>query len=235
MREPSALLGAPFFMRDLVSGRDGVTLRLLDVAPAASRPPAILDCLSIEEQARAARFRSVEDRLRFALTRAALRNMLGEATGEAPEALVFETGRYGKPSLAGTAGPYFNVSHSGSFALIGVSRLRPIGVDIEWNREISDMLGLAEAFFSRREYRSLVGLNPKERESAFYAIWTGKESVLKALGTGIGESVKDFSVASSGAGFSLAPETESFARRLAGVDLEKITVPSNYAAAFALA
>jgi len=240
MGESSASPAAAFSWRDLALRRegardDGVTLRLLDVAPATPHAPELLASLSVEEQARAARFRSVEDRLRFALTRAALRHFLGEATGSAPEALVFATGPRGKPSLADTNGPYFNVSHSGSLALIGISRLRPIGVDIEWTREISDRLGIAEAYFSPRESRALARLPPDEQNSAFFAIWTGKEAVLKALGTGLGESSRDFSVTPTGGGFSLVPETQSFAPRLAGVALERLEVPENYTAAFALA
>jgi 4'-phosphopantetheinyl transferase len=235
MRESSAILGAPFFARGLRTSHDGVTLLLLDVAPTTPRPPGIFASLSIEEQARAARYRSVEDRLRFGLARAALRHVLGEATGRAPEALVFETGPWGKPRLSGTDAPHFNVSHSGSLALIGLSRLRPIGVDIEWIRDISDALGLAEAFFSPREYRALVALRPNELETAFYRIWTGKEAVLKALGTGVGEGLRDFSVAPIGARFALVAETSTFARRLDATTLESIEVPNNYTAALALA
>lgn len=236
MRESSALRGAPFFLRSLETRHDGVSLLLLDVAPETPRPEGIFDSLSIEERARAARFRSVEDQLRSGLTRAALRHCLAEATGSAPEALVFATAPQGKPCLVDSDGLSFNVSHSGSLALIGISRLRPIGVDIERTREITDMLGLAEAYFSDREYRSLARLTtPEERASAFYAIWTAKESVLKALGTGIGESLRDFSVAPTGRTFAVVPETARFAQQLAGMALERLDVPENYAAAFALA
>jgi len=233
--ESSTLLGEPYFLRDLATRHDGVTLLLLDVAPATSRPPGILDSLSVEEQARTARFRSVEDRLRFGLTRGALRHVLGAATGKAPESLVFTAGPWGKPCLANANAPHFNVSHSGSLALIGISRRRPIGVDIEATREIHDMLDLARACFSPREYRSLVQLPPRELESAFYAIWTGKEAVMKALGTGIGESLRDFSVALTDQRYSVVPETDGVARHLTGVALERIEVPETYAAAFALA
>jgi 4'-phosphopantetheinyl transferase len=240
MAESSASPAAAFSWRDLALRRegacvDGVTLRLVDVAPESPRLPGLLASLSVEEQARAARFRSEADRLRFALTRTALRHFLGEATGSAPEALVFATGPRGKPSLADRNGPYFNVSHSGSLALIGISRLRPIGVDIEWARDIPDMLGISEACFSARESRTLVGLPPGERKRAFYAIWTGKEALLKALGTGIDASLRDFSVTPTSMGYSVVPETPSFGLRLDGLSLERLEVPENYAAAFALA
>ncbi len=234
-REPSPLPGAPFFLRELGTRHDGVTLLLLDVAPATPRLRGVLDTLSIEERERAARFASAEDRLRFALTRAALRHSLGAATGRAPESLVFGAGPFGKPCLADADGLFFNVSHSGSLALIGLSRRRPIGVDIERMRDLPDLLDLAEACFSARDYRALAGLPPRARESAFYAIWTGKEAILKALGTGIADGLRDFSVCPIGRGFTIVPETDSFARRLAGAALERVEVPATYAAAFALA
>jgi 4'-phosphopantetheinyl transferase len=193
MHELSALLGSTF--RALETHHDGVTLVCLDVAPETPRPAGVLASLSADETARAARFVSVADRSRFALTRAALRQLLAAATGVPPEALVLATGQSGKPCLAATDAPHFNVSHSGSLALIGLSRLRPIGVDIEVRRDLSDLMGLAEACFSPREYRALSDLPYKARESAFYATWTGKEAVLKALGTGIAGTLRDFSVA----------------------------------------
>jgi 4'-phosphopantetheinyl transferase len=233
--EGSALLGAPFFARTIATRHEGVTLLLLDVAPTTTRPADILACLSIEEQARAARYRSLEDRLRSGLTRAALRRVLGAATGRAPEALVFTTEFRGKPRLVDPNGPHFNVSHSGSLALIGVSHLRPIGVDIEWMRDLSDALGMAEAFFSPREYRSLAGLHPNELTTAFYKIWTGKEAVVKAFGTGVGEGLRNFTVAPSGPRLILVPETRPSVARLADTVLESVAVPELYTAAFALA
>lgn len=235
MPESPASPGTLFSWCEIPTRHDGVTLRLLDLAAATSDQPDGLAILSVEEQARAARFRSEADRLRFAVTRAALRCLLGAATGLAPEALVLATGPHGKPCLATADGPFFNVSHSGSLALIGISRLRPIGVDIERTRDISDMHGIAEAYFSAREHRALVALAPEEQKSAFYTIWTGKEALLKALGTGIGEELRDFSVAPMAEAYSVTPETQSLARRLAGASLERLEVPENYAAAFALA
>lgn len=234
MPESPTSPGAPFSWRELSTRHDGVTLRLLDVAAEAPGASEVLAALSVEEQARAARFRSEADRLRFALTRAALRSLLGAATGRAPEALVLTMGPHGKPCLANADGPFFNVSHSGSLALIGISRQRPIGVDIEWTRDITDMHGIAEAYFSAREHRALVALAPGEQKRAFFAIWTGKEALLKALGTGIGEGLQEFSVAPKAEAYSVLPETQSFARRLAGASLERLEVPENYAAAFAL-
>lgn len=234
MEFSSALLGAPFHLRRMQTHREGVTIFLLDVGRAAAHAPEIFSCLSVAERERKARFRSAEDRLRFGLTRSALRHVLAEITGQAPDSIVLATGPKGKPRLADAERPYFNVSHSGSRALVAVSQLRPIGVDIERIREISDLLGLAEAFFSPREAQLLVGLPPHQRESAFYAIWTGKESILKALGSGLGDAMRDFSVAPTEHGFSVVTTKTRPVPGLDEVCLDKIEVPEDYAAALAL-
>jgi 4'-phosphopantetheinyl transferase len=234
MPETSSLRGAPFGLRDLEVRHVGVTLRLLEVAADRPQSTDVLSILSAEEQERAARFRSEEDRLRFTLTRAALRHLLAEIIGSAPEGLVFTTGSRGKPRLAGAEALQFNVSHSGSLSLIGISRERPIGVDIERKRGIQDLLGVAEAVFSEREYRALVELGPEPRQAAFFAIWTAKEAVLKALGTGIGEGTRDFSIVPSSRGLAVIAETKRFAQHFVGISLERPDVPENYTAAFAL-
>jgi 4'-phosphopantetheinyl transferase len=234
MHETSSRLGVLFSASELPTPHRDVTVHLVDVAPGKPHQAEILATLSADERARAARFHSLEDRLRFGLTRAALRLLLARGTGSAPAAVAFTTAAGGKPALSGN-GPHFNVSHSGSYALVGISRQRPIGVDIEKARELDDLLAIAEACFSPGEYRRLAALPPGERTRSFFAIWTGKEAVSKALGSGIDASLRDFSVRATRSAYAIAPETGASALRLAGIVLERLEVPEDYAAALALA
>jgi 4'-phosphopantetheinyl transferase len=191
--------------------------------------------LSSSEKDRANRFYRAQDRALFVLTRAALRRLLGEVTGVLPQDIAFAEGRYGKPYLASGAGPHFNVSHSGSFALIGLSPIRPVGVDIEVMREAGGELELAQAFFSDKEYRALEALDQEALLSSFYKIWTCKEALLKACGKGIAETLKDFSVELTINGCVIRPEPHCFCPAIGSFEIGPAAVPEGYAGCYALA
>ena len=219
----------------LQSGGAGVTLWLTGPASPGEVLEHLWTTLTSGEQDRANRFRSAEDRALFALTRGTLRCLLSEATGVPAEKISFAEGPYGKPSLAGTNGPHFNVSHSGCWALIGFSGSRDIGVDIEFMRAAGGELDLARTFFSAAEYRSLEGLERDMLLASFYKIWTCKEAVLKAIGAGISEHLKDFSVELTTDGYAIHPEPNCFLPSLASVAVNPVEVPPGYAGCYALA
>ncbi len=212
-----------------------VRLWLVDVAGDPAALPRAALTLSQDEIDRANRFYRAEDRARFMLARSALRHLLAEATGRQPQTLAFSLGPFGKPSLVGDADLNFNLSHSGAFALIGISARRPIGVDIELMRGNIDELALAEAFFCDGEHRFLAGLEGPPQLEAFYRIWTSKEAVLKAFGVGITTYLKDFRVRLKPAGLDIEPAQGCFTPALAAVRAAGVTAPTGYAAAYALA
>ena len=76
----------------------------------------------------------------------------------APATLAFEYGARGKPGLSGADGAgelHFNLAHSGGLALLAVSLLGGVGVDVERVRAVNDAQGIADRFFSKRESRGL--------------------------------------------------------------------------------
>lgn len=87
-------------------------------------------------------------------------------------------------------GPFFNISHSGNFVLIGFSGEMELGVDIEQIKEINaeDLSG----YFHQEEYAFLKNRNFDE--NSFYRIWTRKEALLKAIGIGFLEGLDQISV-----------------------------------------
>jgi 4'-phosphopantetheinyl transferase len=212
-----------------------VDLWLIDAADEAALPSDPSDLLSADEIARANRFHFAKDRTSFILTHAALRKLLGKAVGLPPKQIAFDAGPYGKPYLATKPELHFNLSHSGSLALIGISASRPIGVDIEAMRENIDELALARSFFCENEYRFLTTLEGETRMQAFYKIWTCKEAVLKAFGVGISMHLKDFTVALNRDGYRIDPDPRYFRLDLAQAQVRPVKVPTGYAAAFALA
>ncbi|WGJ15847.1 4'-phosphopantetheinyl transferase superfamily protein [Methylocapsa sp. D3K7] len=169
------------------------------------------------------------------MTRAILRTLLSEAASVPANQILFAEGPQGKPGLAGIKGPQFNVSHSGSWALIGLSDRRPIGVDIELTRNSGDELDLARSFFSDAEYRTLERLEDGARLQSFYKIWTCKEAVLKAIGAGISAHLKDFSVEWTSDRYAIIPECSCPLPLLASIAAYPVEVPIGYAGCYALA
>ena len=151
-------------------------------------------CLSAEESARAARFYFERDRARFTVAHAALRDILSRYTGENAAAIVIRTAEKGKPYLADHPGLRFNLSHSGSWALVGVARGREVGVDIECIRRERSTGGIAERFFAPAEVWELMETPEDRRVAAFFACWSRKEAYIKARGEGLRIPLTSFEV-----------------------------------------
>jgi 4'-phosphopantetheinyl transferase len=79
----------------------------------------------------------------------------------------------------------FNVTHSGTRALIAIARDIDVGIDIEVHRPLGDISGLARMIFCSQDLEHWSSLPSAERMSAFYRAWTRKESVAKAIGCGL--------------------------------------------------
>ncbi len=84
---------------------------------------------------------------------------------------------------------YFNISHSGSFAVCAVSK-NYIGVDVEKLREIQ--WDVAHYCFNQDEINYLK--NSCDQGHDFTRLWTRKESFLKMTGEGLSRDAKLFSV-----------------------------------------
>ncbi len=224
---------APALNRLPFPGSAGVDLWLAGPSSTGAVPEQCWATLSANEKNRADRFVRPEDRALFVMTRGSLRFLLGAATGLAAEAVAFEEGPFGKPYLSGINGPHFNVSHSGAFALIGLSESRPIGVDIELMRRSGDELNVARRFFSAAEFRALQSQETETMLSAFFKIWTCKEAVLKARGVGISEHLKHFSVELTPDGFAIHPDPKWIPG--AAITANQVVVPPGYAGCCALA
>lgn len=97
----------------------------------------------------------------------------------------------GKLYLTEHEGIYVNLSHSADYAVCAVSD-KPIGVDIQYCRECD--MKMAKRFFTAEEADFIN--NSKNKNSAFFEIWTKKESFLKAIGKGITMPLNCFSVLS---------------------------------------
>ena len=160
--------------------------------------------LSDEERDRASRFVREVDRQAFTISNGALRSILGGYLAVSAASLEFTVGKAGKPALRGGSAAHsteFNLSHSGDFALVAVSRFGVVGVDVERIDPNVECLDLAEHFFSPNERDELRRLSDDDVLAGFFNAWTRKEAYLKATGDGITEGLVHFDV-------SLAPGAE---------------------------
>ena len=168
-------------------------VNLAGVAPTEQRWKQLL---SEDERKRAGRFHFSRDREFFTATRALLRTILGCYAACDPSQLVFRYSDKEKPSLKdGFSNQLeFNVSHSGTTAMLAFARGRALGVDVEQIREDFDTDAIARRFFSTHEVQQLFSLDPAERHQAFFRCWTRKEAYIKAVGTGLSLPLGQFDV-----------------------------------------
>lgn len=174
-----------------------VHLWRIDLATVATAEQRWEQILSVDERTRAARFHFSRDRQYFTATRGLLRTILASYAASDPKELVFRYSDKDKPSLSpGHSGTQleFNVSHSGSVALLAFAQGKAVGVDVEQVRENFEHEAIARRFFSEDEQRQLAALAPSERYGGFFRCWTRKEAYIKAQGTGLSLPLHEFDV-----------------------------------------
>ncbi len=152
------------------------------------------DWLSGEEQDRAARFKFPIHRDRFTRGRGMLRHLLSVYLGAHPSSFDFKVGERGKPYLDGSR-IHFNLSHSEGRAVLAVSPLPSIGIDIECFHRRVDIDGLSRRCFRESEISGLRDLSDEEKQRAFFWIWTAKEARMKATGEGFSLEPKRIEIA----------------------------------------
>lgn len=137
---------------------------------------------SENRQARAARFHFRMDALRCLAAEALLRHALGRQHQVPAAQCRLATGAEGKPYLLDHPDLHFNLSHSGPWVLCALHGA-PVGIDVEAVPD-QDLLP-APSILAPEELQLLAHLAPRDARDFFYRVWTLKESLLKALGTGL--------------------------------------------------
>lgn len=162
---------------------------------AATSVAALGAALSVEEEQRAARFRSIELRERWTVAHGALRSILAAYASCEPGALVFREGTHGKPALAWPMEDIpFNFSHTVGLALVAVAGSGRVGIDAERVRPEVEVEDLSRRFFAPAEAAEILALSPDARVAAFFSCWTRKEAFVKALGGGLSVPLNSFQV-----------------------------------------
>ncbi len=152
-----------------------------------------LETLSASEDARAQRFARATDLQYWVASRVHLRQILGWLTGQPPAAVSIEYDARGKPHLkphASARSIEFSVSHSGVFGMVAVDSAQSVGVDIEMvATRWSVVEELLDSTMAPGE-RAWVLASP-DPTTAFARLWTRKEAVVKATGTGLLDDMRD--------------------------------------------
>lgn len=152
------------------------------VLPSASN---LAVYLAPAESARAARFVSSADQDRFVVGRAFVRLLLARYLGVHPHDVRLRQGPHGKPLLA-SGSIAFNLAHSGGLAVCAIASAdTEVGVDVERLRPMDDLSGVMRMILSPRERENVDALTAPRRLRRLYEIWTCKEAVLKAIGSGL--------------------------------------------------
>jgi len=139
------------------------------------------------------RFRMPADQQRFVIARGILRTLLGRYLNLLPASVEFTVNEFGKPAVAGPI--TFSVSHSGDYALLAFANGLELGVDVEHFSGECVVSELAQRILSPSEYQRFNSLADAQRISAFFQIWTLKESLLKAIGSGLSIAPESIEIA----------------------------------------
>ena len=171
---------------------DILQIRLASLLPddvEAAAWSTLFAVLDPNERDRAARLYHNSDRQTFVAAHALLRHMLSELGHHAPADWRFHTSPSGKPYLEpafDAEGLHFNLSHARGMVLVGVTHGIEIGVDVELTNLDQPGLDIATRFFDPSEIRILNDAGTDQaRAERFTVMWTIKEAMLKAIGSGL--------------------------------------------------
>ena len=176
---------------------EGALVLHVDLRPDEGREKRALSLLDDDERRRWDRFVVQGAGRRFSLCRAALRINLAERLGCTNDELSFGYLEHGKPfaKVNGTRSAVsFNVSHSGSNGLIGFAEHEGLGVDLEERAPDRNFDGIGSSVYGPAEQRALTAAKGYRKTDLFYRLWSLKEALIKALGTGFSLNPSRFEV-----------------------------------------
>jgi 4'-phosphopantetheinyl transferase len=181
------------------------------VHPSATEDADALLSLTGDEREQSGRFRFEKDARHWRACRSALRRILGEALEVEAVFVPLDFAEFGKPLLREPFDRlHFNLSHCHDLALVAISCDGPVGVDLEAQSRGRSLLGCEQAFCHPEEMATLPD-DEELRASALLDLWTGKEALLKGLGTGMSVAPETVSLVPRGEhGAGTYPRLQSF-------------------------
>jgi 4'-phosphopantetheinyl transferase len=187
--QAAARNGRPSF--DLRPGEITVWRVFLDAGPREMQD--VMSILPISDLEAALPLRDPVRQHRFLVARAARRAVLGRYLHTTPQALQFDTGEFGKPTVrcpAGRTPLRFNQSRSAHLTLVAVTCESEIGIDVEQIDPAHADYDVACRCFPTSVLRELLRLPPKLWSAGFFERWTRMEAFVKATGRGLPDTLE---------------------------------------------
>lgn len=168
------------------------TVWLASAAPGPCEREEDRRCLPPAELRHAVRLRVPAARARHVAARACLRRVLGARLGLPPSAVALASTSDGALQVVGHPDLHVSISHTTGLVLVAVSTGGPVGVDVE--RADRERLPPVQAWVVPEELAALPDASAADRRRALLQLWTAKEAVTKALGTGLGTPLRAVTV-----------------------------------------
>lgn len=150
-----------------------------------SQVAQLREVLSAAEREKADKFLLADQTERYIVCRGAVRQILAGYLETVPQQLTLASGKYGKPQLENHDSFWFNITHSGDLAVLAVSSIGEVGVDIEQVRQIRGLPRMVDRCLAAVERPDVLRLPSAEQDRQFLRYWTHKEAYLKTFGVGI--------------------------------------------------
>ena len=151
--------------------------------------------LSETERAFLKALRFEQDRLTYLVAHALLRAALSSYTDVKPADWQFQTNPFNKPLIApalNTQGLHFNLSHTKGMVALALTRVGPLGIDVESTSREQNISEIAPDILTSNEYLDLNQQAQSDQHTRLLKYWTLKEAFVKATGLGLTSGLQTF-------------------------------------------
>jgi 4'-phosphopantetheinyl transferase len=138
------------------------------------------------------RLHFTHDKILYKLSHCMLRWVLSQYLNLAPEQIEFNINDFGKPRLKLNSDIFFNISHTNGVAVMAVSKIEQLGIDIEKINSEKEVSKVVTHYFHPEETNLIESLATGKKVKIFYTIWTLKEAYIKAKGLGLSIELNRF-------------------------------------------
>lgn len=165
--------------------------------------------LSLAEHKQVSEYKFEKERVSYIISHVLLRYFISNFIEISPEKIIFSRNPFGKPQIE-RKNFCFNLSHAIRKTIIGFFK-KDIGVDIEYINKELDIDKLSQLALTINEITLLNQLTIEKKNVRFFELWTRKEALLKAIGTGLDDCLNKIDVS----------DLECFNNSISTIDLKK--------------